>query len=141
MSQKIIDKQRIEKGSYYIIIGFFYSAFAGATFLTNSFDIPFLNSSNMAKYSASIGNLMVGVAIIIIGFLLIRRRPLKDLKQLGIISMGYGYGLFILGMLVVIGINLQPGYLIPNIIMFILTIPVFIMGLILLFKGLHLYRE
>ncbi len=95
MSQKIIDKQRIEKGSHYIIIG----------------------------------------------FLLIRRRPLKDLKQLGIISMGYGYGLFILGMLVVIGINLQPGYLIPNIIMFILTIPVFIMGLILLFKGLHLYRE
>jgi hypothetical protein len=121
--------KRIDRGIECIIIGCIYTAIASASFILHRGEIPLFSSTDFAEYSASTGNFLVGITMIIIGFLMIRRRPLENWKKLGKISMAYGSGLLIIGIFVLAGLRLKSGAFFANAVLGFTFIPILIAGL------------
>lgn len=141
MSEKIIDKKRMESGTMYIMIGFFYTAMPVGSLLLNRMISTFFNVSNLTLYSSSIGNLIVGIVIIANGFILIRRTPIQNKLRLGQLAIVFSSTMFVCGILTLIGLNYDSEYLIINIIAGVLILPVFISGIVFLSKGIYIMKN
>ena len=140
-----INDKRIEKGVQYIVVGFLYTVFAGASFYTNIIISDLYYFSLLMLYSGSAGNLFVGIAITTNGFLHIKKKPLKEMTwyKLGLALIGCSCLLFIYGIISVVGIELESNlaYIIANSVFIVLVLPVFIGGFIFFFSGLRMYRK
>ena len=140
-----IKDRRIEKGVQYIFVGFFYTTFVVASFFTNIIINDLYYFSLLMLYSASAGNLLVGIAIIANGFIRMKKEPLKDETwyKLGLALMGCCCLLFIYGILSMLGIEFELSlmHLIVNAVFIILLLPIFICTFIFLFSGIRLYRK
>ena len=140
-----IDDRRIEKGVQYIVVGFFYIACAMVSFFTNIIINDLYYFSLLMLYSASAGNLLVGIAITSKGFIRLKKEPLKDETwyKLGLALMGCCCILFFYGILSAIGFEFEFSlmHLIVNGVFIILILPIFICAFIFFFSGLRLYRK
>ena len=135
-----IDKNQAENGVGFIMIGAFYGAFAGGSLITNKMIGSVFNISLLTLTAASIGNVIVGLIMLIRGFILIKRKPIKNEKRLAQLDIVYSITLFICLILSIAGMNFQL-WIVINIVMGVLILPLFITGIVLLVRGIQNLRK